>query len=278
MSILLFTACAAPSLAIGAVLLLPAGRVRALAAASIVVSGGAFSLYTTLSPSSQSSTVVDEATTVGKVDWVTVVEPESPQEAMPAAVLAPSIEASRTDFVAPSVKISVVGGAPHFLPPSIEASETAFHAVTEEASDDRTAIETTSGPPPVVVAARVEQPVDQASFDQPAPAPKAPKQKNPKTTVKKPVLRDRANKEQRHAKAVAAPETKDQAIATNQEPATAAVQEPPSAPPSPTRSPNCASFSEGNNLHGIRPCRSNTATGHGQRRRLRTAHSPLVPA
>jgi hypothetical protein len=245
MSILLFTACAAPSLAIGAVLLLPAGRVRALAAASIVVSGGAFSLYTTLSPSSQSSTVVDEATTVGKVDWVTVVEPESPQEAMPAAVLAPSIEASRTDFVAPSVKISdslrpsieasaaafVAPSveAPHFLPPTIEASETAFHAVTEEASDDRTAIETTSGPPPVVVAARVEQPVDQASFDQPAPAPKAPKQKNPKTTVKKPVSRDRANKEQRHAKAVAAPETKDQAIATNQEPATAAVQEPPSA-------------------------------------------------
>jgi hypothetical protein len=245
MSILLFTACAAPSLAIGAVLLLPAGRVRALAAASIVVSGGAFSLYTTLSPSSQSSTVVDEATTVGKVDWVTVVEPESPQEAMPAAVLAPSIEASRTDFVAPSVKISdslrpsieasaaafVAPSveAPHFLPPSIEASETAFYEVAEEASDDRTAIETTSGPPPVVVAARVEQSVDQASFDQPAPAPKAPKQKNPKTTVKKPVSRDRANKEQRHAKAVAAPETKDQAIATNQEPATAAVQEPPSA-------------------------------------------------
>jgi hypothetical protein len=76
---------------------------------------------------------------------------------------------------------------------------------------------------------RVEQPVDQASLNQPAPAPKSSKQNDPKTTVKKPVLRDGAKKEQRHAKAVAAPETKDQAIATNQEPATADVQEPPRA-------------------------------------------------
>jgi hypothetical protein len=74
------------------------------------------------------------------------------------------------------------------------------------------------------VAARVEQPVDQASSDQPAPAPKAPKQKDPKTTAKKPVSRDSANKEQHHAKAVAAPETKDQAVASNQEPATGEVQ------------------------------------------------------
>jgi hypothetical protein len=79
------------------------------------------------------------------------------------------------------------------------------------------------------VAARVEQPVDQASSDQPAPAPKAPKQKNPKTTAKKPVSRDSANKEQHHAKAVAAPETKVQAVASNEEPATGDVQEAPSA-------------------------------------------------
>ena len=79
------------------------------------------------------------------------------------------------------------------------------------------------------MAARVEQAVDQGSLDQPAPAPKAPKQKNPKTTAKKPVSRDGANKEHHHAKAVAAPETKDQAIASNQEPATGEVQEAPSA-------------------------------------------------
>ena len=79
------------------------------------------------------------------------------------------------------------------------------------------------------MAARVEQPVDQASLDQPAPAPKTPKQKNPKTIAKKPVSRDRANKDQHHATAVAAPEAKDQAIANNQEPATADVQVAPSA-------------------------------------------------
>src|SRR3954470_11400653 len=106
MSILLLTLCAAPSVAIGALLLLPAGRVRALTAASIVVSGGAFSLYATRSPSLQSSTVADEATTVAKVDRAAGVEPQPPQEAIPAAVLAPSVEASRIEFVAPSVKAS----------------------------------------------------------------------------------------------------------------------------------------------------------------------------
>ena len=103
-----------------------------------------------------------------------------------------------------------------------------FYEVAEEASEDRTALVISSGPP-VLVAARVEQPVDQASSDQPAPAAKAPKQKNPKTTAKKPVSRDSANKEQHHAKAVAAPETKDQAVASNEEPATGDVQEAPSA-------------------------------------------------
>jgi hypothetical protein len=97
-----------------------------------------------------------------------------------------------------------------------------LYEVAKEASDDRTAVETTSGPPPAVVAARVEHPVDQASLDQPAPAPTAPKQKNLKTTAKKPV-RDGANKQQHHAKAVAAPEAKDQAIGNNQEPATGDV-------------------------------------------------------
>src|SRR4051795_6078011 len=96
--------------------------VLALAAASMV-GGVAFSLHATLAPSSQSSTVADEATAFGKVDSVAVVEPEPPQEAMPAVVQAPSIEASQTNFLAPSIEPSV------------------------------------------------EQPVDQASLDQPAPAP-----------------------------------------------------------------------------------------------------------
>src|SRR4051795_1390670 len=74
--------------------------VLALAAASMV-GGVAFSLHATLAPSSQSSTVADEATAVGKLDSVAVVEPEPPQEAMPAVVQAPSIEASQTNFLAP---------------------------------------------------------------------------------------------------------------------------------------------------------------------------------
>jgi hypothetical protein len=178
----------------------------------MVASGVAFSLHATLSPSSQSSTLADEATTVRKVDTVAAVEPEPPQEAVPAAVLAGSFEASRTASLAPST----------------QASPTDFYEVAEEASEDRTALAISSGPP-VLVAARVEQPVDQASSDQPAPAPKAPKQKNLKTTAKKPVSRDSANKEQHHAKAVAAPETKVQAVASNEEPATGDVQEATSA-------------------------------------------------
>jgi hypothetical protein len=113
--------------------------------------------------------------------------------------------------------------------PSTQASPTDFYEVAEEASEDRTALEITSGPPPVLIAARVEQPADPASLDQPAPAPKWTKQKNAKTTAKKPVSRDRANKEQHHASVIAAPETKDQAIASNQEPATSDVEEAPRA-------------------------------------------------
>jgi len=199
--------------------------VLTLAAACMVVSGVAYSLHATLSPSSQSSTIAHETTTVGEVDSVAVVQPEPPQAAMPAAVLAPSIEASQTNFLALSIEASRTDS----LAPSTQASPTNFYQVAEEASDDRTAADITSGPPPVTVAARVEQPVDQASLDQPAPAPKAPKQKNPKTIAKKPVSRDRANKDQHHATAVAAPEAKDQAIANNQEPATADVQVAPSA-------------------------------------------------
>lgn len=187
--------------------------VLTLAAACMVVSGVAYSLHATLSPSSQSSTIAHETTTVGEVDSVAVVQPELPQDAMPAAVLRSSIEASRTDF----------------LSPSIEASQPAFYEVAEEASEDRTALEITSGPPPVVVAARAEQPIDQVASDQPAPAPKSTKQKSAKTAAKKPVSRDSANKEQHHAKAVAAPETRDQVIASNQEPATTDLQEAPSA-------------------------------------------------
>jgi hypothetical protein len=199
--------------------------VLTLAAACMVVSGVAYSLHATLSPSSQSSTNAHETTTVGEVDSVAVVQPEPPQAAMPAPVLAPSIEASQTNVLALSIEASRTDP----LAPSTQASPTNFYEVAEEASDDRTAAAIAWGPPPVAVAARVEQPVDQASLDQPAPAPKAPKQKNPKTTAKKPVSRDGANKEHHHAPAVAAPETKDQAIASNQEPATGEVQEAPSA-------------------------------------------------
>src|SRR3954452_18669915 len=187
--------------------------VLALAAGCVVASGVALSLQVTPSTSSHSSTIADEATTVSKVDRVAVVAAEPPQDALPAAVQAPSLEASRTAF----------------LSPSIEASQPAFYEVAEEASEDRTALEITAGPPPVVVAARVEQPINPASLDQPAPAPKSTKQKNAKTTAKKPVSRDSANKEQQHAKAVAAPETKVQAVASNEEPATGDVQEAPSA-------------------------------------------------
>jgi hypothetical protein len=186
--------------------------VLALAAGSVVASGVALSLQVTPSTSPHSSIIADEATTVSKFDRVAVVAAEPPQDAMPAAVLRSSVEGSRTDSVAPST----------------QASPMDFYEVAEEASEDRTALAISSGPP-VLVAARVEQPVDQASSDQPAPAPKAPKQKNPKTTAKKPVSRDSANKEQHHAKAVAAPETKDQAVASNEEPATGDVQEAPSA-------------------------------------------------
>jgi len=58
---------------------------------------------------------------------------------------------------------------------------------------------------------------------------KLTKQKSAKTTAKKPVSRDSASKEQHHASAVTAPETKDQAIASNEEPATSDVEEAPSA-------------------------------------------------
>ena len=136
---------------------------------------------------------VDEQT-VSPVIRVKTVGPEPPQVAMPAAVLATTIE------------------------------PTDFYEVAEEASDDRTALEISSGPH-VVVAARVEQAFDQASSDQSVPAPKSAKHKNPKTTAKKPVSRDSANKEQHHAKPVAAPEMKDQAIASDQEPATGDMQE-----------------------------------------------------
>src|SRR6188472_1129238 len=111
--------------------------VLALAAASVVASGVAFSLQVTLSPSSHSSTVADGTTTDRKVDRVSVVEPEAPQEAAPAAVQAPSLEASRT----------------------------AFYEVAEEASEDRTALEISSGPPPFVMSARAEQPIDQPASD-----------------------------------------------------------------------------------------------------------------
>jgi hypothetical protein len=47
------------------------------------------------------------------------------KSSLPAAVLAPSIDASRTASLAPS----------------IEASPTDFHEVAKEASDDRTAVE-----------------------------------------------------------------------------------------------------------------------------------------
>ena len=91
--------------------------VLALAAASIVGSGVAFSLHATLSPSSQSSTVADEAATDSKIDSVAVIEGEPPQDAMPAAVLRSAIEASRTDSVAPAT----------------QASPTDFYEVAEEA-------------------------------------------------------------------------------------------------------------------------------------------------
>ena len=184
--------------------------VLALAAGSVLASGVALSLQVTPSTSSHSSTIAVEATSVSKVDRVAVVAAEPPQDAMPAAVLRSSIEASRTDF----------------LSPSIEASQPAFYEVAEEASEDRTALEITSGPPPVVVAARAEQPIDQAASDQPAPATK---QKSAKTAAKKPVSRDGVIKEQHHAKAVVAPETKDEATASNQEPTTSDMQEAPNA-------------------------------------------------
>jgi len=187
--------------------------VLALAAGSVLASGVALSLQVTPSTSSHSSTIAVEATSVSKVDRVAVVAAEPPQDAMPAAVQAPSLEASRTDF----------------LSPSIEASQPAFYEVAEEASEDRTALEITSGPPPVVVAARAEQPIDQAASDQPAPAPKSTKQKSAKTAAKKPVSRDGVIKEQHHAKAVVAPETKDEATASNQEPTTSDMQEAPNA-------------------------------------------------
>jgi len=187
--------------------------VLALAAGSVLASGVALSLQVTPSTSSHSSTIAVEATSVSKVDRVAVVAAEPPQDAMPAAVQAPSLEASRTDF----------------LSPSIEASQPAFYEVAEEASEDRTALEITSGPPPVVVAARAEQPIDQVASDQPAPAPKSTKQKSAKTAAKKPVSRDGVIKEQHHAKAVVAPETKDEATASNQEPTTSDMQEAPNA-------------------------------------------------
>ena len=81
--------------------------VLALAAGSVLASGVALSLQVTPSTSSHSSTIADEATTVSKVDRVAaVVAAEPPQDAMPAAVQAPSLEASRTDFLSPSIEAS----------------------------------------------------------------------------------------------------------------------------------------------------------------------------
>ena len=182
--------------------------VLALAAGSVIASGVALSLQVTPSTSSHPSTIGDEATTVSKVDSVAVLAAEPPQDAMPAPVQAPSLEASQQAGL-----LRGRGGGfrrPHG--PRI-----------------------TSGPPPVLVAARVEQPVGQASSDQPATAPKSTKQKSAKTAAKKPVSRDGVTKEQHHAKALVAPKTKDQAVASNQEPATSDVQEAPiaSAMPNP---------------------------------------------
>ena len=124
--------------------------------------GVAFSLHATLSPSSQSSTVADEAATNSKIDSVAVIEGEPPQDAMPAAVLRSAIEASRTNFC----------GARH------SGFSDGLLRGRGGGSEDRTALEITSGPPPVLMAARVEQPIDQAASDQPAPAPKSTKQKS----------------------------------------------------------------------------------------------------
>ena len=52
--------------------------VLTLAAACMVVSGVAYSLHATLSPSSQSSTIAHETTTVGEVDSVAVVRLSRP--------------------------------------------------------------------------------------------------------------------------------------------------------------------------------------------------------
>src|SRR3954454_13369428 len=112
--------------------------VLALAAASMV---GGVAFHATLAPSSQSSTVADEATTVSKVDRVAVVEPEPPQEAVPAAVLV--AQASQTDFLRPSFEASRTAS----MAPSTQASPTDFYEVAEEASEDRTALEISSGPP-----------------------------------------------------------------------------------------------------------------------------------
>ena len=141
--------------------------VLALAAGSVAASGVALSLQVTPSTSSHSSIIADEATTVSKFDRVAVVAAEPPRDAMPAAVLRSSVEGSRTDSVAPST----------------QASPMDFYEVAEEASEDRTALAISSGPP-VLVAARVEQPVDQASSDQPAPAPKCPSKRTRKRQPK----------------------------------------------------------------------------------------------
>src|SRR5881394_1144532 len=94
--------------------------VLALAAGSVVASGVALSLQVTPSTSSHSSTIADEATTVSKVDSVAVVAAEPPQDAMPAAVQAPSFEASQTNFLAPSLEASRTAS----LAPSTQASPT----------------------------------------------------------------------------------------------------------------------------------------------------------
>src|SRR4051794_29776243 len=114
--------------------------VLALAAGSVVASGVAVSLQVTPSTSPPSSTIADESTAVSRVDRVAVLAAETPPDAMPAALQAPSLQASRTDL----------------LSPSFEASQIPFSEVAEEASEDRTGLEITSGPTPVLVAARVE--------------------------------------------------------------------------------------------------------------------------
>jgi hypothetical protein len=174
--------------------------VFAAAAALIVASGLAYSLQATRT-SSPSPSFPEQGIPVVKVQSVSVLERDAPQEKiLPAAA---PLKASLTDYDVERAPIA-------------EAEDHPKVGIATTVSEN--------GPPaPLTIAAVAEQPANEVSSDQPAQASASTKRKSAKTTAKKPASDESANSEPRSAKA-AGKKGKDQAVASKQEPTPASVQ------------------------------------------------------